>query len=415
MKILHVAYSLDDNSAGTRLAKIQDKLGEKVHFLVGRKSSSAFVSQYKVHRLVTNSIGYLFHLIDFIYQKLFLQMKGEIFSFGVYNFSILPLIKQVVNQHNIEVIHLHWGGYSFLSHQVIIKIRQQFPQVKIIITAHDYYYATGGCHIPMDCIQYEKECKCCPMLKPDRQAWMHSRILEKMAIMTEVNPVVVCPSSYVQSVFHKRYPQIPLYVVPNILPDQYFNFNLEGLVYFNTFLNYRNQLRDIPTFITVGVKSSERQNKGADIFIEVFGILKKHAFKANLITVGEYLEIPLLGTRFHYDSISNDRLVELFQISDLTLVTSRYETFSQVALESLILGTPVVAFDLTGPKDILSNSTSGFLVKAFNVDQFATTMMANSSYKHQHLDEILADIKNLREVYNPDQLTQQHLSIYQNG
>ncbi len=107
--------------------------------------------------------------------------------------------------------------------------------------------------------------------------------------------------------------------------------------------------------------------------------------------------------------------MELFQISDLTLVISRYETFSQVALESLILGTPVVAFDLTGPKDILSNSKSGFLVKAFNVDQFAKKMMDNSFYKHQHLDVILADIKNLREIYNPDQLTQQHLSIYQNG
>ena len=78
----------------------------------------------------------------------------------------------------------------------------------------------------------------------------------------------------------------------------------------------------------------------------------------------------MFDTHLHFNSRSVDQMKQLYTIADLCVVPSRYETFSQVTLESIQLGTPVVAFDLTGPKDIIIDGLSGFLVPCFNIDQF---------------------------------------------
>ena len=43
--------------------------------------------------------------------------------------------------------------------------------------------------------------------------------------------------------------------------------------------------------------------------------------------------------------------------SDLVIITSKWETFSYVCLEAQACGCPVVAFDISGPKDIISEET----------------------------------------------------------
>ena len=60
--------------------------------------------------------------------------------------------------------------------------------------------------------------------------------------------------------------------------------------------------------------------------------------------------------------VDQEYLPALYQSADLLLLPSRFDTFSCVVLEALSCGLPVVAYNTKGPKDILEDSVSGFLV-----------------------------------------------------
>lgn len=53
---------------------------------------------------------------------------------------------------------------------------------------------------------------------------------------------------------------------------------------------------------------------------------------------------------------------ELFEKSDICVVTSRYESFGYVAAEAGAAGLPVVATDVDGLKDVVDDGVTGFLV-----------------------------------------------------
>src|SRR5262249_24875993 len=55
-------------------------------------------------------------------------------------------------------------------------------------------------------------------------------------------------------------------------------------------------------------------------------------------------------------------VAELYLGLDLFVFASRFDTFGNVILEALVHGMPAVAFNCKGPKDILEDGRSGYLV-----------------------------------------------------
>ncbi len=61
--------------------------------------------------------------------------------------------------------------------------------------------------------------------------------------------------------------------------------------------------------------------------------------------------------------------------ADFTLVTSRFEGFPRVILESLAIGTPVISVDCpTGPREIIDHGKNGLLIENFNPKALAKAM-----------------------------------------
>lgn len=65
---------------------------------------------------------------------------------------------------------------------------------------------------------------------------------------------------------------------------------------------------------------------------------------------------------------SHSAMAMLYSASDCVIVPSLVEAFGQVAAESLSCGTPVVAFDTSGLKDIIQDGISGFLAKPYSAE-----------------------------------------------
>ncbi len=60
--------------------------------------------------------------------------------------------------------------------------------------------------------------------------------------------------------------------------------------------------------------------------------------------------------------VAHDELPYVYSAADLLILPSKFDTFSCVVLESLSCGLPVIAYKTKGPKDIIQNGNSGFLV-----------------------------------------------------
>jgi len=59
-----------------------------------------------------------------------------------------------------------------------------------------------------------------------------------------------------------------------------------------------------------------------------------------------------------------DRVAELLSISDVCVLSSKAEGFSNSILEYMAAGKPVVATDVGGAKEVISEGTTGYLVKS---------------------------------------------------
>lgn len=70
--------------------------------------------------------------------------------------------------------------------------------------------------------------------------------------------------------------------------------------------------------------------------------------------------------------LSLRELVSEYQQTDVVVSLSRYEGFGYTALEAMACGKPVVAFDVTGLRDVLAQGTSGILVTPGDVASLAS-------------------------------------------
>ena len=118
----------------------------------------------------------------------------------------------------------------------------------------------------------------------------------------------------------------------------------------------KEKLTGRPILLSVGRISKE---KGLDDFcrIDYPGATKvvvgDGPYKAELER--RYPDVRFAGTK------TGQELAEYFANADCFVFTSRSDTFGVVIIESLAVGTPVAAYPVAGPKDILENGITGHM------------------------------------------------------
>lgn len=267
-----------------------------------------------------------------------------------------------------DVLHLHWIGGGVLSAARLGAL--PWPTV---LTLHDSWAVTGGCHVPEQagCARFEHGCGACPMLARAHDDDLTARTWRAKRRAWEGRPFeLIAPSRWMAD----RASASPL------LRDHAVHVVAHGID-LDTWRPVDRaaaraafNLAPDDTVILTGAWNPFRdRNKGFDLACAAVRALGRgRANSPTLLVFGDDAR-PSTDLRVRTLGAIRDpsRLRALYAAADVTVVASRAESFSLVALESLACGTPVAAFDATGLRTVLAHRDGGWLAQPWSTDDLA--------------------------------------------
>lgn len=145
------------------------------------------------------------------------------------------------------------------------------------------------------------------------------------------------------------------------------------------------KIKCIPYFIdwkTNQIKNNQKQftilwagrltrQKGIEELIKIIELISKMRFfkKIKILIAGDGEEKNMIINLVEkYKNVKYlgyvHKMMKIYQNVDLAIVTSNFETFGYNVLEPQSYGIPTISFDIDGPKQIIINNKTGYLVSS---------------------------------------------------
>ena len=369
MKIHFVSCS-DIEGAGTatyRLYRATKSLGMDSVLQVNRhfrSDQSIRFPQKSVDKLKVLLTDKAENLLIKMLKKFWGNSKNDICSFQ--SLSILPSgLHLKLNNSNADLIHLHWIGNGMISIEEIGKISKP-----LIWTLHDMWPLCGSEHY-VDDSRYKNG------YSKSKNFWDYNRWVWKRKMKHWKKPVqIVTPSLWLADCVRQSHlmGEWPVRAIPNCLDTEawqawekplarkIFNFpdEDEGLYLLFGALGGTSDPRKGFHFLKSALKILHEGKKFPNLKLIIFGSSEP--------TTPLGLGFPVRYMGHLHDEIS---LNLLYSAADAMVVPSTMEALGQTSVESSASGTPVIAFDTTGIIDTVQHQKTGYLAKAFDVDDLA--------------------------------------------
>lgn len=267
-----------------------------------------------------------------------------------------------INALQPDIVHLHWINGGMLRIEELAKIK-----APIVWALHDMWPFTGGCHYNEGCERYKNKCGKCRVLRSQhendlsRSIWNRKRkALDKIKNLTIVgvsNWISDCATE--SKLFRGR----EVVTIPN---------TLDTSVYKPTNKKIAKNIWGLPQdkrLILFGALSATTDDrKGHGLLLAALRELDMDDIELVVFGSSAPKEGNPLPYKTHYMGRLHDdvSLALLYSAADVMVVPSKQEAFGQTASESMACGTPVVAFNHTGLKDIVDHQINGYLATPFD-------------------------------------------------
>ncbi|MFH1360095.1 MAG: glycosyltransferase family 4 protein [Candidatus Omnitrophota bacterium] len=288
----------------------------------------------------------------------------------IFSPAIVPSrISKILHHMNPDIVHLHWIAGGFIRIEQIAKITKP-----IVWTLHDMWAFTGGCHYDQDCGKYMNSCGQCPILRSEkRDDLSRLNFSRKSNAFKDLNLIIVTPSKWLAECARKSsiLKDKRILVIPNGIDTEKFRPVDKKAARKHLGLPHDKKLILFGAF-----KATSDQRKGYKKLAETLNLLKEER-KLNMKSVvfggsknGKFSNPN--SDPIHIGHVEDDaRLSLLYSSADVLIAPSIQENLSNVVLESLSCGTPVVAFEVGGMPDMIDHKENGYLAKPFDVHDLA--------------------------------------------
>ena len=328
------------------IAKTANNKGFKTYCFYGRGIPKGNFHCIKIG----NKFSVLFHVF---LARLGFNGRGSYFATKKMVRQLKKIQPDVIQLHNIH-------GY-YINLKVLFKYLRNDYNGKIVWTLHDCWAFTGHCsHFTVaKCNKWKKQCGKCPQLNVYPKTILDTSKYEykfkKKYFSGLKNVTIVTPSKWLSDLVKKSFlKDYDIQVIYNGIDETIFHKHKDTNFY-NKYPDLKNKK------IILGVASNWENNKGLSYFLQLNNIISDE-YKIVLIGLTKDLisKLPekILGVE-KTDSASE--LVEFYSVSHVLYNPSLEETFSLVTAEAQACQLPVIVFDSSAPKELVT--TNDYVVR----------------------------------------------------
>lgn len=261
-------------------------------------------------------------------------------------------------------IMVHWvSGYANAKY---VRTLQELTGAKVYYWMIDEACLGGGCHYPWDCEGYKSGCKDCPMTKSNIiKKTIRKNFLHKLRYIP-TDAEVVLPTDMdrrrlEQSQIWKGHAWYKMIEIVN-----------EEIFYPATDADETKKELGLPLdkkLILLGSSYLNEERKGMRVLIESLQKIEREDVVCAVIGSKDELDIKLPNIRLGRVDIPT--LAKLYSVADIFVCPSLEDSGPQMINQSIMSGTPVVAFEMGVALDIVKTGETGYLAKWNDSDDMA--------------------------------------------
>ena len=349
----------------TELGKLLAEKGHEIHFI-----SSGL--PFRLNKMYHNIY---YHQVE--------VNSYSVFQYPPYDLALASKIAEVIKREKLDILHVHYA----IPHAVCAILAKQMAgtDVKIVTTLHGTDITVLGYDPSLtDLIKFGIE-------KSDAVTAVSNALVEQTI-------EVINPDKTIETVYNFIDERVYQKTDSHHLRKEYGILDHEKVVIHVS--NFR------------GVKRVQ------DVVASFAKI--QEAVPSKLLLVGDGPEmtpvcklVSKLGLDDHVLFLGKqDKLEELYSLSDLLLLLSEKESFGLVLLEAMACGVPCIGTNIGGIPEVIIDGETGYICEFGNVDEVAekSIQLLTDSVRHKAFSKAAMSL--VESSFRSETITEEYLAIY---
>ncbi|MEK4378352.1 N-acetyl-alpha-D-glucosaminyl L-malate synthase BshA [Bacillus sp. FSL R5-0434] len=349
----------------TELGKQLAEKGHEIHFIT---SSIPF-------RLNTYHPNIHFHEVE--------VNQYAVFKYPPYDLTLASKIAEVAERENLDIIHAHYA----LPHAVCAYLAKQMLKrnIGIVTTLHGTDITVLGYDPSLkDLIRFAIEAS-------DRVTAVSSALAAETYDLIKPEKKIETIYNFIDERVYLKKNTAAIKEKHGILPDE------KVVIHVSNFRKVKRVQDVIQVFRNIAGKTKAK--------LLLVGDGPEKSVACELVRkYGLEKQVLMLGNQ--------DRVEELYSISDLKLLLSEKESFGLVLLEAMACGVPCIGTNIGGIPEVIKNNVSGFLVDVGDVE--AASSKAVRILEDEQLSKRFTEaaMEMLNNEFSSQKIVSQYEQIY---